>query len=193
MTDRIKWLYLLVGLLAGAGAVFVADRFPGGRGEGGRLAFCYEEGRTYKVQEVFDGDTVVIEPGIRLRYAGVDAPETGRFIKDVKPFGTEATEANKRLVAGRQVRLTLATVKFDHWGRMLAGVEVQDPETGKWLDVEEELLRAGLAKRMFDAGAVRNEGRLIRAEEAAKAAGLGVHSRSAEKPGPERSAPAPSP
>jgi endonuclease YncB( thermonuclease family) len=194
MTDRIKWVYLAAGLLAGAAAVFIADRFPGGRGVGGRLELRYDEGRTYRVERVVDGDTVVIEGGAHLRYIGVDTPEMGRFdYSKPDPFSQEATDFNKRLVEGRQVRLAFGSEKLDRYGRMLAGVLVQDQRTGQWLDVSEELARAGLARRMTNVGRVPNEGRLIRAEEAARAAGLGVHSRSAEKPGPERPGPAPSP
>lgn len=174
MDDRARWLYLLAGLAVGGAAVFAFDRFPGGRGEGGTLEVRYQEGRTYMVRRVLDGDTIVVEPGIRVRYAGINTPETTRIVEEPEPFALEAKEANQKLVAGREVRIVPSPTKFDHWGRLLAGVEVRDPESGQWVDVEEELLKAGLARRVTYAGAVRNEVRLKRAEEAAKAAGVGL-------------------
>jgi endonuclease YncB( thermonuclease family) len=192
MAERVKWLYLLVGLVLGGGAVLAFERFPGGRRQSECLEFRYEEGQTYRVQHVFDGDTIVVEPGIRLRYAGINAPETSRFVEEPQPFGLEAKEANQRLVAGRLVRLTVANARFDKYGRLLAGVEVQDPETGRWLDVEEELVKAGLARRVSYAGPVRNEIRLRNAEEAARAAGAGLWPGSGSKSAPA-AAPVPTP
>ncbi|HOX05599.1 MAG TPA: thermonuclease family protein [Planctomycetota bacterium] len=193
MPERTKWLYLLIGLLVGSGAVLAFEHFPGGRGDarGGALEFRFQEGRTYTVQRVLDGDTIVVEPGIRLRYAGINAPETTRTIEEPQPFALEAKDVNQRLVANRQVRLTVAPGRFDVWGRLLAGVEVQDPESGRWMDVEEELLRAGLAKRVSYAGALRNEVRLKKAEEAAKASGLGLWPGAAGGPASRPKPPAP--
>lgn len=189
MADRAKWLYLAGGALLGGALVLTFDRFPGGGGGDTRFALSFEEGRTYRVDRVVDGDTAVLEGGLRLRYAGVNAPEISRFVEDVQPFGREATEANRRLVEGRQVRLRLGAGNLDRYGRLVAGLEVEDPRTGQWLDVEEELLRQGLARRMTGFGPQPNEARLIRAEEAARAEKLGLFrtekdGRALEKPAP---------
>jgi endonuclease YncB( thermonuclease family) len=187
--DRAKWLCLAGGAVVGGVMVFTFDRFPGGGAEATRFALAYEDGGTYRIERGVDGDTAIVEGGLRLRYAGVDAPEVCRFVEDVQPFGREATDANRKLVEGRQVRLRLGQGGLDRYGRLLAGVEVQKPESGGWVDVEEELLRQGLARRMTGFGPRPNDQQLIRAEAAAKAAGLGIYglkarSREAGSPAP---------
>ncbi len=43
-----------------------------------------------KVIRVLDGDTIEVEGGERVRYLGINAPESGQ------PFSTEATRENER-------------------------------------------------------------------------------------------------
>ncbi|MBI3003638.1 MAG: thermonuclease, partial [candidate division NC10 bacterium] len=52
-----------------------------------------------RVVRVLDGDTAVLASGERVRYLGINAPETG------EPFAAEATARNAALVAGRTVTL----------------------------------------------------------------------------------------
>lgn len=83
------------------------------------------------VSRVIDGDTIELFGGQRVRYLGIDTPETrrrigDRWMKDPEPFGEEATEANRRLVEGRQVRLEYDVQPRDRYGRLLAYVYVGD-------------------------------------------------------------------
>jgi len=70
--------------------------------------------RSVKVSRVLDGDTIEIEGGERVRYLGINAPESGQ------PFSTEATRENERLVAGRAVNLEFDVQTQDRYGRLLA-------------------------------------------------------------------------
>src|SRR3990167_8656625 len=54
--------------------------------------------RTAVVKKIIDGDTVDLFNGLVLRYVGITAPETG------EPFEKEATEANRSLVEGKEIR-----------------------------------------------------------------------------------------
>lgn len=81
------------------------------------------------VARVIDGDTIELAGGELVRYIGVDAPETrrrigARWIEDPEPFGREATEANRRWVEGRRVRLEYDVERRDRYGRLLAYVYV---------------------------------------------------------------------
>lgn len=58
-----------------------------------------------KVTRVVDGDTIEIEGGERVRYLGIDTPETVDPRKTVQCFGVEASKKNKELVEGKTVRL----------------------------------------------------------------------------------------
>lgn len=75
-----------------------------------------------RVERVIDGDTIVIEGGLRVRYIGIDTPETKHPEKSVEYFGEEASLFNKRLVSGKEVRLEYDVQKFDKYGRLLAYV-----------------------------------------------------------------------
>jgi len=76
--------------------------------------------RSAKVSRVLDGDTIEIENGDRVRYLGINAPESGQ------PFSTEATRENERLVAGRTVNLEFDVQTQDRYGRLLAYIWIGD-------------------------------------------------------------------
>jgi len=174
MLTRDRILSFLGGLAVGGLLAWLALSFPGGRGEGQRLDFSFREGQEYRVLRVVDGDTALIEPGMYLRYAGIDTPETRKFVKVEEPFGAEATEANRRLVEGRTVRLRFGARKMDGYGRVLACPEVRDPATGRWTPVDEELARQGLARLPFGSEPAPDRDRVTRAIEEARGAGRGL-------------------
>lgn len=90
--------------------------------------------KTAKVAKIIDGDTVLLSDGLVLRYVGITAPETG------EPFEKEATEANRKLVENKTVKLVYDNYKSDKFGRLLAYVYIDS------LSVSEELARLGLAE-----------------------------------------------
>ena len=84
---------------------------------------------TYLVTRVVDGDTIdVLIDGEnkRVRYIGVNTPETVHPSKPVECFGAEASNRNKELVAGKQVRLVKDVSETDKYGRLLRYVYVDD-------------------------------------------------------------------
>jgi len=88
---------------------------------------------TALVTRVIDGDTIELQGGVRVRYIGIDAPETD------EPYYVEATEANRHLVEGRGVRLGGDVEDEDEYGRLLRYV---------WVDstmVNAELISWGCA------------------------------------------------
>lgn len=74
------------------------------------------------VRQVIDGDTIELESGERVRYLLVDTPES---TTQVECFGAEAAAFNRALVEGREVRLTYDAECRDHYGRLLAYVEIE--------------------------------------------------------------------
>ncbi len=90
------------------------------------------------VQRVIDGDTVQLSDGRLVRYIGIDTPEMRRKVGDVwklepEPFAQEATEANRRLVEGRKVRLEYDAQTQDRFGRLLAYVYVNGTLVNEYL------------------------------------------------------------
>lgn len=114
------------------------------------------------VKYVIDGDTIVLESGEKVRYLGINAPEKGR------PFSTEATEQNKRLVAGKEVGLELDVQTKDQYGRTLAYV---------WLGetmVNLELVRQGFANVYTVPPNVKYKDEFLAAEREAREAERGL-------------------
>ncbi len=86
-----------------------------------------------KVAYVIDGDTVKLEDGRTVRYIGIDSPEMD------KCFAKEATAENKKLVAGKEIKMLKDLSETDKYGRILRYVYVGDNF------VNEHLVRKGLA------------------------------------------------
>lgn len=83
----------------------------------------------YLVTRVIDGDTIEVrtDAGVmRVRYIGVDTPETVHPSKPVECFGKEASNKNKELVEGKWVRLEKDISNTDSYGRWLRYVYVDD-------------------------------------------------------------------
>jgi len=100
-----------------------------------------------KVTEVIDGDTVIIESGERVRYIGVDTPETKHPKKSVQCFGREASARNKELVEGKTVYLEKDISETDRYGRLLRYVYLPNPEAPEEsIFVNEYLIEQGYGK-----------------------------------------------
>jgi len=76
----------------------------------------------YYVRRAVDGDTILLANGERVRYIGINTPETRHPSKPVEYFGKEASRFNKKLVEGRWVRLEFDAQKKDKYNRLLAYV-----------------------------------------------------------------------
>ena len=79
-----------------------------------------------KVQAVFDGDTVRLETGEKVRYLGMDAPEVAHSGEPADCFGYAARKANSAMVLGKKVFLRYEGTDADHYGRLLAYVFLAD-------------------------------------------------------------------
>lgn len=73
---------------------------------------------TSKVTRVVDGDTIDLENGKRLRYIGIDTPET------YECYASQATQKNKELVLGKYIALEKDVSEVDKYGRLLRYVYV---------------------------------------------------------------------
>lgn len=129
----------------------------------------------YRVDRVVDGDTLLLESGIRIRLQAIDAPESVRPNEPVEPWGREAAEftANFVAMANGEVTLTFGKERIDRYGRSLAFVWNRD------LLLNEELVRYGLARARLDyrySGTMKR--RLGAAEQEAK-----LHARGIWAPG----------
>jgi micrococcal nuclease len=100
-----------------------------------------------RVVRVVDGDTIRVQMGgqeYRVRYIGIDTPETVHPSRPVEWMGREASDANAALVAGRTVVLEKDVSEIDQYRRLLRYVWLPDGAT--WLLVNLELVRRGFAQ-----------------------------------------------
>jgi micrococcal nuclease len=127
----IAIVVVLAALLAGGGAL----RLDGSEHDAGRA----------RVLRVVDGDTILVRiPGPparreRVRYIGIDAPESVTPDRPDECYGDASAAENRRLVDGRTVSLSTDVERRDRFGRLLAYVRVD----GRFVNAE--LVRRGFA------------------------------------------------
>jgi micrococcal nuclease len=80
----------------------------------------------FVVKWVDDGDTIVLRDGRRVRYTGINAPETQHKDRQAEPFGYKAKAFNKNLVSQNSVCLEFDKELKDQYGRTLAYVFLED-------------------------------------------------------------------
>lgn len=91
-----------------------------------------------KVARVIDGDTIVLEGDIKIRYLLVDTPEISE--QPVECYAENAKTYNEDLVLGKTVNLAYDEQCTDNFGRSLAWVTTQDGQ-----DVNALLVQRGYA------------------------------------------------
>lgn len=120
------------------------------------------------VTRVIDGDTIEIAGGERVRYLGIDAPETVDPNRPIGCFGPEASMENKELVEGKYVRLERDITERDKYRRLLRYVYVNDKL------VNLELVRGGYAVIYTFPPDVKYQKELLAAQREAREAKRGL-------------------
>lgn len=102
------------------------------------------EKRLHNAVEVVDGDTIVIENGVRVRLLGINAPEKAEC------YGEEAKKELNKLIAGKKIILEKDQTAADNFGRLLRYVFVYNeaPDRDN-IFVNEKLLRGGFVMSMY--------------------------------------------
>ncbi len=183
MTRRVKrpgpqrWPWLVAGVVLIA--LIIADR------SGWLLVPKIDDmtayhGASAAVLRVIDGDTIEIDlsdalydrPVTRIRFWGLDCPETAKPDRPADPYAHEATELTRTLTTDRTVTLYLESHRTrDVFGRVLAHVELPDGSS-----LNEALLSAGLAVT-DERWSHSRLGRYAQLERAARRQGLGMWSQ----------------
>jgi micrococcal nuclease len=116
----------------------------------------------FKVTRVIDGDTIEIEGGERVRYIGIDTPETVDPRKPVQCFGVEASNKNKELVEGKMVRLEKDITDRDKYNRLLRYVYVGDTF------INLELVKQGFAYSYSYPPDIKYQEQFVKAQQEAR-------------------------
>ena len=95
-----------------------------------------------RVIHVYDGDTVKLEDGRRLRFIGINTPETGHRDQTTQPYANEAKALLQKLLDthNRTLHLQTGRQQRDHYGRLLAHAFLDGGD-----NIAVQLLRQGLA------------------------------------------------
>ena len=125
-------------------------------------------GETATVKRVIDGDTIELTDGRKLRYIGIDTPETVDPRKPVQCFGAEASKRNKELVEGKEVRMETDVTDKDRYGRLLRYVYLGDEM------VNIKMVRDGFAYSYTYPPDVKYQDKILTAQREAEAGKAGL-------------------
>lgn len=123
---------------------------------------------TVRVIRVIDGDTIEIEGGQKIRYIGIDTPETVQSNELVVCNGVEASAKNSELVLNKLIRLEKDVSDTDQYGRLLRYI---------WIDntlINEELVQEGYALASSYPPDVKYQERLNQAQREAREGSKGL-------------------
>ena len=122
-----------------------------------------------RVARVVDGDTIELEGGTRVRYIGVNTPETVHPTKGTECFGKEASDYNKSLLKDGIVILKEDISETDTYGRLLRYIYLPD---GTFVNLK--LVEDGNAYASTYPPDVAHAKEFVAAQAAARAAGRGL-------------------
>lgn len=126
-------------------------------------------GTFYKVAKVYDGDTVLLADGRKIRLLGINTPEVSHFGKATEAGGELAKRWLADALAGRKVRLELGVEKTDKYGRTLAHLFTDTKE-----HVNLQLVKSGLATVSIYPPNLGYAAALVAAEQEAERGRLGI-------------------
>lgn len=101
----------------------------------------------FTVTKVVDGDTIDVKQDdqvARIRYIGMNTPETVKPNSPIECFGKEASNYNKSLLEGKKVVLESDIEDTDKNGRLLRYVYFRD-DSGKLIMINKKLVEDGYA------------------------------------------------
>ncbi len=151
------------------GRVTYSDRSTAGSKQVGISKRSYRHQR--QVKHVYDGDTVVLENGQRVRLLGVNTPEIESRHRQSESGGVAAKEWLQKQLQGKKVYLEFDEEKHDHYKRVLAHIFLPD---GKHLNLA--LVENGLAIVNIIPPNIRYVDALINAQQQAEKQNLGIWS-----------------
>lgn len=132
-----------------------------------------------QIAKVYDGDTVVLKNGQRVRLLGINAPEIESRYRTSEPGGIQAKLWLQEKLQNKSVHLQYDQEKYDRYKRQLAHLFLPD---GK--HVNAALLENGLAVLNIMPPNLRYSDKLINAQQRAEKHKLGIWSMPKYQPLP---------
>lgn len=123
----------------------------------------------FKVVKVFDGDTILLADGRKVRLLGINTPETDNSYRHAETGGQEAKAWLTQRLNGAAVQLETDAQTLDRYGRLLAYVfDLQDNL------INRELVANGLATVSIFPPNLKHADELLNAQQRAEHAALGL-------------------
>ncbi len=140
----------------------------------GILGFCHcsvvLNYQLARVKKVYDGDTILLTNGERVRYLYIDTPEIHHPRKPPEPYGYLAWHKNQELLKSGVVILSYDLTRRDRYGRLLARVYSRN----KYLNAE--LVKMGYARVLIIPPNIADKNYLLSLQKQAKTQLLGIWS-----------------
>ena len=134
------------------------------------------KGEQAKVGFVIDGDSFVLDTGLKVVLAAIQAPKRAWPQKNLPawPLADEARNYLQGLSKNRNVQLYYGGDRRDRYGRALAQVWLEDPDGKDGIWLQEAMVEAGYARVYTWPKSTQDTQRLYAAERRAREAKLGI-------------------
>jgi len=127
----------------------------------------------YQVKKVYDGDTVLLSNGQKIRFLGINTPEVESRHKSAQAGGEDAKRWLQKTLKNKKIRLEKDIEKRDKYNRLLAHLFTEDN-----LHINLELVKKGLATVNIYPPNLKYTDVLIKAQQQAEQDKLGIWQRS---------------
>ncbi len=131
----------------------------------------------HHVVSVYDGDTIKLKNGERVRLLGINAPEVESYFQQAQDGGQSAKQWLTKKLANHDVLLEYDVEKRDKYQRLLAHIYLQDEE-----HINKSLLELGLATLVVIPPNIKHSDELMNAQNKAMNQNLGLWSLSRYQP-----------
>jgi len=128
----------------------------------------------YQIKKIYDGDTILLENGTKLRLLGINTPEVSKRDKIADEGGEEAKQWLIEKLTGAKIKLRYDLERKDKYGRVLAHVFTKNNE-----HINLQLVSNGLAIANIWPPNLKYADKLIAAQQQAESQKLGLWKMSA--------------
>ncbi|NNC36312.1 MAG: thermonuclease family protein [Acidimicrobiales bacterium] len=134
------------------------------------------QGETGQVSYVIDGDGFILESGVKVKLAGIEAPQMAwpEQNRDAFPLADEARDYLDQLIKNQTAGLYYGGETRDRYDRALAQVWLMDENGQKKTWLQEAIVRAGYARVYPWPDQALDIERLFEAEKEARKARRGI-------------------
>lgn len=134
------------------------------------------KGEISEVSFVIDGDGLILKSGLKVKLAGIEAPQLAwpEQNRDAFPLADEAREFLDQLVKGKPVGLYYGGKDRDRYDRALAQVWLLDDTGGREIWLQQAIVDAGYARVYSWPDQTLDISKLYTAERSARKARRGI-------------------